>query len=377
MRIGIRVPHRTSGGGAVFHDQLVSALHEQGADVRRFVMGPHGASAPSLRTGDAPVGVSARASVRRLRGGSALARAVDRAPVDVMLSPGTEVHRVEGVPGIMWPLTVAPLEVAALRQLGSSARQRARWRLLAHSLRSAVRQADAFVFSSHYARSLYQQEMPEVRARPSCVIAPASSIPPTGGPHPGADTVRRPYLLFVSHLYPYKMVVELIQGWALARGAGADFDLVIAGAANDPAYSARVDAAVASSGWSDRVHLLGNVPSAQLPGLYAGASAFVFPSLSENAGSYALIDAFAMGVPVLASSTSSTPEACQDAARYFDPRDPGHLAQEIVRFSEDPDLGAELGARSRRRGAEYRGWDEVASRLTAFAQEIGPPGGVT
>src|SRR5262249_38017057 len=60
--------------------------------------------------------------------------------------------------------------------------------------------------------------------------------------------------------------------------------------------------------------------SDQLPALYAGADAFVFPSLYEGFGLPPL-EAMASGVPVLAANATSLPEVVGDAGVLFDPHD--------------------------------------------------------
>ncbi len=55
-----------------------------------------------------------------------------------------------------------------------------------------------------------------------------------------------------------------------------------------------------------------------LQSLYQGARAFVFPSLYEGFG-MPVLEAFASGVPVITSNTTSIPEVCGDAALQVDP----------------------------------------------------------
>jgi glycosyltransferase involved in cell wall biosynthesis len=65
---------------------------------------------------------------------------------------------------------------------------------------------------------------------------------------------------------------------------------------------------------------LGYVPEELLPSLYAGARAFVLPSLHEGFG-LTCIEAMRAGVPVAASDRGALPEACAGAALHFDPDD--------------------------------------------------------
>jgi glycosyltransferase involved in cell wall biosynthesis len=74
---------------------------------------------------------------------------------------------------------------------------------------------------------------------------------------------------------------------------------------------------------------LGHVPDAHLPGLYAGASAFVLPSWHEGFG-LTCLEAMACGVPVVAANAGALPETCGDAARYADPGDPDDIATQVL-----------------------------------------------
>ena len=370
VRIGLRISPRSSGGGRAFVENLIPRLAEvEGCDeVYVFIMGDAKSSVFEV-SNQIFVPVPANPLGRMLFGPRALARAVEKHPVDFLIAPGNEVSRVPGTPTLMWPLTVAPFEEAAMSELGRSAKERARWRFLRHSIRVAARNADGFIFSSHYARALYRESVPAVRDAFSTVIAPAATLPAgtKASPHP---VMPEKYLLFVSHLYPYKMVVEMIEGFAIAQQRGLRHHLVIAGNRVNPAYAAQIDATIEALGIGEFIHLLGGVPQSELPALYMGADVFLFPSLSENAGSFAVIDAFTFGVPVLASCMSSIPEACQDAARYFDPRDPEHLANEILRLTGDPRLRDDLVRRSKVRAGEYHSWSEIAEGLVAFTQQV-------
>jgi alpha-1,3-rhamnosyl/mannosyltransferase len=95
-----------------------------------------------------------------------------------------------------------------------------------------------------------------------------------------------------------------------------------------------------------------------LPGLYAGARAFVLPSLHEGFG-LPCIEAMASGVPVAASNRGALPEACAGAALHFDPDDPEATEAAVLRVVADDAERARLRAAGFARAAELT-WDRAA-----------------
>ncbi|GAB3028873.1 glycosyltransferase family 4 protein [Natronobiforma cellulositropha] len=99
----------------------------------------------------------------------------------------------------------------------------------------------------------------------------------------------RPYLLCVGRLEAYKRVQDAV--YALAHLDG--YDLVVAG--DGPARPA-LEGLADERGLGDRVTFLGRVPDDRLPGLYAGADAFVHLSRFEAYG-LTVAEALAAGTP--------------------------------------------------------------------------------
>jgi glycosyltransferase involved in cell wall biosynthesis len=112
---------------------------------------------------------------------------------------------------------------------------------------------------------------------------------------------------------------------------------------------------------------LGAVPDEHLPGLYAGASAFVLPSLYEGFG-LPCIEAMACGVPVVAARAGALPDTCGDAALYADPRDPDHIAETVERALE-PRTAARLRAAGLRRAAAFT-WERTARGVDAVIDDL-------
>lgn len=73
---------------------------------------------------------------------------------------------------------------------------------------------------------------------------------------------------------------------------------------------------------------LGQVPEQDLPTLFSGSQAFVYPSLYEGFG-LPVLQALACGTPVVTSGVSSLPEVGGDAAVYVDPTQVASIAEGI------------------------------------------------
>jgi glycosyltransferase involved in cell wall biosynthesis len=182
----------------------------------------------------------------------------------------------------------------------------------------------------------------------------ASGAAPHVPAHPGLD---RPYLLYVARLeHPGKNHVALLEAYARLRADGVRHKLVLAGPRWDGAEA--IDAAVSRLGLTDHVVFTGFVAGDELPGLYAGASVFVFPSLYEGFG-IPLLEAMACGTPACVANTSSLPEVAGNAALLFDPREPRDIADAIRRLLTDDVLRARLRARGLQRCTEFT-WERSA-----------------
>jgi len=159
------------------------------------------------------------------------------------------------------------------------------------------------------------------------------------------------YGLCVTTLEPRKRIPELIRAWRNLPGElRARFPLVLAGGSGwrNESILEEVERA-AAEGW---LLNLGFVDDARLPGLYAGAALFAYPSIYEGFGLPPL-EAMASGVPVIVARESSLPEVCGDAARYVCPDDVDEFAEAIREILGDAALRAGMVERGLARAREF------------------------
>lgn len=226
--------------------------------------------------------------------------------------------------------------------------------------------------AKHAARILTVSEFSRGRLAERLALDPSLIHVVPGGVSPMFETVspdvvdtarerlRLPntYLLSLGSLEPRKNIARLLNAWELLLARGAvpeDVHLVVTGGKS----SIYRDAGF--SRLPDKVTLAGYVADEDLPALYSGALAFVYPSLYEGFGLPPL-EAMACGTPVVASGSTSIPEVTGDAALLVDPFDVESIAGGIQSILDDVALRESLRAAGLVRAGLF-GWDRSARLL--------------
>ena len=168
--------------------------------------------------------------------------------------------------------------------------------------------------------------------------------------------LERPYVLTVATHGARKNLGALVPSAEALAARGVD--LVVAGGRRG--YLPGADAAPG-------VRALGYVDEALLPGLYAGASAFVLASRYEGFG-LTCLEAMAAGVPVVAADAGALPETCGDGALLADPDDTAALASAVLSCLDDTALAERLRVAGRERARVFT-WDRTARELDAVVRE--------
>ena len=170
----------------------------------------------------------------------------------------------------------------------------------------------------------------------------------------------RPYVLWAGTIEPRKNLPRLLAAY---RQLDRDVDLVLVG---PKGWNEDLDALL--GGDRERVHVLGFVPAADLPPLYAGAAVFCFPSLMEGFG-FPVLEAMAQGTPVVTSQGTSTQELAEGAGVLVDPRDASSIAGGLAAVLDDEARSAELASAGRQRAQSYT-WERTGRMLVDAYREV-------
>ena len=141
--------------------------------------------------------------------------------------------------------------------------------------------------------------------------------------------VTKPFVLFVSSLWPYKNCDGLLRAWAHVRAALGERQLVVIGAGRDEAYTDSLLTLAAELGIIEEVVFVGGIPLAETVPFYRAADVFVYPSFNETFG-LPILEAMACGCPVVTSDVTAMPETAGGAALLTDPSDPASIAKAIL-----------------------------------------------
>ena len=293
-----------------------------------------------------------------------------REKVDVLYAPGNQGPCFSSIPFVVLVQNVDPL-IRSGKRLPVVFRMK-RWALRTMT-RLSIQKANKVIAISNYTRRLLVQEF-------GCDPKEIAVIP-HGAPK-GSESfralrleeqfraekkVKSPYLLAVSNIGYNKNYETLIQAFAIAsRALDGNVDLVIAGERGPKKYFERLLHHTQAMDISSRVHFLGGVSPGEMPAVYAGARALVYPSLVESFGLPPL-EAMAYGLPVAASGIDPIREVCEDAALYFNPDDHREMAKAIVQVVENNLLRSALIDRGRARALQFS-WEKTACRTLEILQ---------
>jgi alpha-1,3-rhamnosyl/mannosyltransferase len=197
--------------------------------------------------------------------------------------------------------------------------------------------------------AIRREAIERFRLTPARVIAVPHAAPANFRPTETVDS-NGAYFLCVGTLEPRKNIETLIEAWRQVRATHPFVELVLAG---------RRRADFGELPCEPGLRVLGEVTEEELPRLYSGARACIYPSWYEGFG-LPVLEAMQCGTPVIASNGAAIAEVAGDAAWLIDPRDPKAWADALEIAIDQPGWREEWQARCLLRAAEFS-WERTAS----------------
>ncbi|MGB4342384.1 MAG: glycosyltransferase family 1 protein [Moraxellaceae bacterium] len=244
---------------------------------------------------------------------------------------------------------------------------------LLRELPKTLRQADKIITPSELIR---QELIGQLSVPPDQVVATSLGASVDFQPR-GDDQCRsvlsnlglkyRSYLLFVGTIEPRKNVSLLLDAWmSMPVLLRQRFPLVIAGAAGwcSDILLRRLEAMAMTGG----ILYLSYVSEPELPFLYSGARAFIYPSIYEGFG-LPVLEAMASGTPVICTENTAMAEFSLGVAAFCGTSDVDRLKDLLIELCEDADLASDMGRRGRDAATAFS-WSRCASETMSVYASV-------
>jgi glycosyltransferase involved in cell wall biosynthesis len=195
----------------------------------------------------------------------------------------------------------------------------------------------------------------------------------------GASVEDRLLLGVVAQISPWKGQDTAIESLRLLVADGIDAHLLLVGSAkflaratrfDNESYLAQLRARIAGAGLEERVSWLGE--REDVPELMRALDMLLLPSREEPFGR-ALIEAMALGVPVLATNVGGPSEIIEDGREGYllPPLQPDRWARAARMIAARPDLALQMGRDGRRRVEQaFTVERHVAATLAAYERAL-------
>ncbi len=176
------------------------------------------------------------------------------------------------------------------------------------------------------------------------------------------------YLLYVGGIDPRKNIQTMIKSYKILLGRINDIGLVMAGRLEGQKDLPTLKKSINDLGIHDKITLPGYIRDDDLPAVYSGAEALIFPSLYEGFG-LPILESLSCGTPVVASRSSAIPEVAGELVIYCNVENPAELAEAMEKALSDSNERERFRTDGPRRARMFN-WDKVASRAASDLRRL-------
>ena len=292
--------------------------------------------------------------------------------LDVLFCPGNISPLICSAKKIQWIGTIGPFW-EPIYDYPLEIKQRIIFYFNKHFILKTARRADCVIFESEYTKKLFIEKY-NLEVSKTKVLSIGKDNYFLGNINTNIKDSPfnsfSPFILCVSHLYPYKQIPEMIEAFCLInQEENYKYTLIIAGSKTSELYYKKILQVIDNHNANEYVELLGAVSKNDLYILYSECKLMLFPSPCENFA-YTLVEAMSRGAPIVCSNTTAMPETCGDAAVYFDPFNLDDMKKSIRSVLSDNNLEYKLRVNSIKRINELPSYEEVTTKTINIMKQI-------
>ena len=179
----------------------------------------------------------------------------------------------------------------------------------------------------------------------------------------------REYLLYVGGIDPRKNIPNLLKCIKyLNTDSSINIPLALVGKLSNQFEYPKLQRYISNLKIRNLILEPGYIAEEDLPLVYAGAQAFLFPSLYEGFG-LPVLQAMAAGTPVITTKLSSIPEIAGDAVIYVEPDKPELIASRVEQVLTNSTIRESLTNKGKIQAKKFS-WDNTITNLFSFYEEL-------
>lgn len=175
-------------------------------------------------------------------------------------------------------------------------------------------------------------------------------------------------IVFVSRLEKRKGLIYLLKAYQKVKREFPNCRLIVVGPGTR--LRNKYEKWVAETGTRDVV-FIGYISYDELPRYYRTADIFCAPAISGESFGIILLEAMAMGKPIVASNIEGYASVVTDGAEglLVPPKDEKALSQALISLMNDESLRQQMGAKGKVKALDYS-WQQVAQRVYNYYLKV-------
>ena len=353
MRIALVCPYawEASGGVQVHVRNLASRLRDRRHEVTVLAPTLRAPAEPGVRSVGRPIRVPYRGTVAPI---APVSYRRTRSVLDEVRPDVVHVHEPLTPSASMYAALVATVPVVAT--VHAYLDRSIFMELAAPILRRIWRRVHVGIAVSEAAASFLRRALPAAVLE---IVPNGVDVGAFAAAEPREDLPAGRRILWVNRLDAQKGFPVALAAFSKVLVEVPDAVLVVVGEGKDREALQLLTASALA-----RVDMRGAVENDEVPSYHAASEVFLGAAVGQESFGIALVEAMAAGLPVVATDIPGYREVVSDGVEglLVPPRDPGALAEGLVRLLREPELAARLGEAGRERAKTFD-WPIVVDRV--------------